>query len=158
MPCRLRDRVAAAVLLSIFPLAQVSSLSAQATGVTSNPRPPGVTPIRAAPRAATIDDLLAIKAVSDVAISPDGRWIAYVVTTRDAESNLNKSDVWLVGADGAPVPVGGFAVGTAGTAAFTTAATSTAEGVVVALTLEPRPGATTPTLPLVAAGTARPAS
>jgi dipeptidyl aminopeptidase/acylaminoacyl peptidase len=101
MPCRLRDRVAAAVLLSIFPLAQVSSLSAQATGVTSNPRPPGVTPIRAAPRAATIDDLLAIKAVSDVAISPDGRWIAYVVTTRDAESNLNKSDIWLVGADDA---------------------------------------------------------
>ena len=101
MPCRLRDRVAAAVLLSILPLAQMSSLSAQATSVPSNTRPPGITPSRAAPRAATIDDLLAIKAVSDVAISPDGRWVAYVVTTRDAESNLNKSDVWLVSADSA---------------------------------------------------------
>ena len=102
---RLRNRAAAALALSTFALGLVPIARAQDTGVTGNPRPPGLSPPNTSPprsslRAATIDDLLAIKAVSDVAISPDGRWIAYVVTTRDRENNLNKADVWLVSAEG----------------------------------------------------------
>jgi hypothetical protein len=63
-------------------------------------------------------------------------------------------EAWLIVGKSAPQPVGGFAVGSTGTATFSTTG-STAAGVVVALTLEPGPGATTPTLPVVAAGPAR---
>lgn len=49
---------------------------------------------------ATIDQILALRAVSDVAMSPDGRWIVYTVTTRDLAANLNRSAVWLVASDG----------------------------------------------------------
>ena len=48
----------------------------------------------------TVDDLLAFHAVTDPAISPDGRRIAYVVTTRDREANVNRSAIWLVAATG----------------------------------------------------------
>jgi dipeptidyl aminopeptidase/acylaminoacyl peptidase len=49
-----------------------------------------------APKPWTVDDVLAVKGVGDVAISPDGRRIAYVVTERDVESNVTNSDIWLV--------------------------------------------------------------
>ena len=49
---------------------------------------------------ATIDQVLALRAVSEVTISPDGRWIAYVVTSRDRDANLNRSTVWAVATDG----------------------------------------------------------
>jgi len=88
-------------------------------------------------------------------VGSDGR-VAVVMRDLEPTAGTQVYEVWLVGADGAPLPIGGFAVGTAGTAAFTTTATGTAEGVVVALTLEPGPGATTPTMPLIAAGTAKP--
>ena len=38
-------------------------------------------------RPLTIDDLLALKQVSDPRISPDGQWIAYVVEHVDAEKD-----------------------------------------------------------------------
>ena len=49
---------------------------------------------------ATVDQVLALRAVSDVAMSPDGQWVAYTVTTRNRDSNLNRSAVWLVASDG----------------------------------------------------------
>ena len=49
---------------------------------------------------ATVDQVLSLRAVSDVAMSPDGQWVAYTVTTRNRESNLNRSAVWLVSSDG----------------------------------------------------------
>jgi dipeptidyl aminopeptidase/acylaminoacyl peptidase len=54
----------------------------------------------AEPRRWTVDDVMALKAVSDVAISPDGRRVAYVVTVRDRESNVANSDIWVVATDG----------------------------------------------------------
>lgn len=100
MHCPLRNRLAVALLLSMLPLTPAAIARAQARNAVTSPRPPGTAPPAPSARAATVDDLLAIKAVSDVTISPDGRWVAYVVTTRDRESNLNQSDVWLVSADG----------------------------------------------------------
>jgi hypothetical protein len=90
-------------------------------------------------------------------VGSDGR-VAVVMRDLEPTAGAQVYEVWLVGADGAPLPIGSFAVGSAGTAAFTTTATGTAAGVVVALTLEPGPGAKTPTLPLIAAGTARPST
>jgi hypothetical protein len=34
-------------------------------------------------RAMTFDDIQALKQVSDAQVSPDGRWVAYVVTSTD---------------------------------------------------------------------------
>jgi dipeptidyl aminopeptidase/acylaminoacyl peptidase len=51
-------------------------------------------------RAMTFEDVLAIKSVSDAQVSPDGKWIAYVVTSVDMKENANDADVWLVSTAG----------------------------------------------------------
>ena len=63
-------------------------------------------------------------------------------------------EAWVIGSDGAPVPLGGFQVGQTGTAFFQGNGLPTEPGIVLALTLEPGPGATTPTSPIVSLGTA----
>ena len=54
----------------------------------------------AQPRHMSFDDVLAMKAVGDAQVSPDGRWVAYTVTRADLELNASDSDVWLVAATG----------------------------------------------------------
>ena len=44
----------------------------------------------------TVDDLLAVKAVSDPQVSPDGKWVVYVVSELDREAGKTNSDLWLV--------------------------------------------------------------
>jgi dipeptidyl aminopeptidase/acylaminoacyl peptidase len=51
-------------------------------------------------RAMTFEDVLAIKSVSDAQVSPDGKWIAYVVTSVDMKENANDADLWLVSTAG----------------------------------------------------------
>ncbi len=51
-------------------------------------------------RAMTFEDVLALKSVSDAQVSPDGKWVAYVVTSVDMKENANDADVWLVSASG----------------------------------------------------------
>jgi anti-sigma-K factor RskA len=60
---------------------------------------------------------------------------------------------WVIVPGGTPAPTGSFQVGDAGTGAIAAAA-PVAPGAVVAITLEPGPGATTPTLPILASGKA----
>lgn len=52
-------------------------------------------------RAMTFEDVLNLKSVSDAQVSPDGKWIAYVVTSVDMKENANDADVWLVATSGA---------------------------------------------------------
>jgi anti-sigma-K factor RskA len=63
-------------------------------------------------------------------------------------------EAWVIAADGAPVPLGSFQVGGNGTAFFEGVGLPSAEGIELALTLEPGPGATTPTMPIISAGVA----
>src|SRR5262245_9599241 len=65
----------------LIPLAFVAALSA------------GARPI-------TFEDLLALHRVADPQPSPDGRWIAYVVTDVSHAENRSNSDLWLVPTDG----------------------------------------------------------
>jgi dipeptidyl aminopeptidase/acylaminoacyl peptidase len=44
----------------------------------------------------TVEDVLALRAVNDAQISPDGQWIAYTVTRADMEQNASDADIWLV--------------------------------------------------------------
>ncbi|HEV2289988.1 MAG TPA: S9 family peptidase [Candidatus Acidoferrales bacterium] len=46
------------------------------------------------------DDMIAMHRVSDPQISPDGKWVAYVVSTPDVEANHSVSDLWIVPATG----------------------------------------------------------
>ena len=47
-------------------------------------------------RPLTIDDLLAIKSVSDPQISPDGESVVYVVSELDRATDKTESNLWLV--------------------------------------------------------------
>jgi len=57
----------------------------------------------AASRLLTIDDLLALKIVSDPRISPEGDWIAYTVEYNDEEEDSQKSLIFMVSRDGESV-------------------------------------------------------
>ena len=59
-----------------------------------------VSPVMAAGRPMTIDDLLAVKSVSDPQISPDGKSVVYVVSEIDRATDKTNSDLWLVPAAG----------------------------------------------------------
>ena len=61
--------------------------------------------LRAESRPMTIDDLLTFKRCADPQISPDGRWLVYVVTTiTDVGSNKSQSNLWLAATDGSLPP------------------------------------------------------
>lgn len=88
------------------------------------------------------------------AVAADGS-VALVMRDLAPTSGTQIYEAWLIGSDNVPVAIGGFAVGGSGSASFITAHAGFGQGVVVALTLEPKEGATTPTLPIIAAGAAK---
>jgi len=55
---------------------------------------------RAPRRNLTVDDYFRIKDVEDVQISPDGKWVAYVVTTHDAKEDKDKKRIWMTSTSG----------------------------------------------------------
>lgn len=69
----------------------------------------------------------------------------------------NVYTAWLIQGDDPPLPLGSFTVGTSGTAAFSAPGPRPLSGAALALTLEPAPGATTPTMPIISKGVATPA-
>lgn len=69
-------------------------------------------------------------------------------------SGTSVYEAWVIGGDGIPIPLGSFAVGATGTASFAANGLPTAPRIVLALTKEPGPGATTPTLPIISKGAA----
>ena len=48
-----------------------------------------------------VNDLFLIKRLSSPALSPDGRWIAYTLTTTNRKANSYEADLWMVSLDGA---------------------------------------------------------
>lgn len=52
-----------------------------------------------AQRPMTAEDVLALRQVGDAQLSPDGKWVAYVVTAADLTQNAANTDLWLVAAD-----------------------------------------------------------
>lgn len=51
-------------------------------------------------RSMTVEDLTRIHEINEVAISPDGRWIAYVLKTPDRMSKSYKTNLYLITPDG----------------------------------------------------------
>jgi len=57
-----------------------------------------------AKRAVTAEDYLSFKFIGDPHISPDGKFVAYVLTSIDQKKNRRESSVWLIPADGSAGP------------------------------------------------------
>src|SRR5881392_410663 len=51
-------------------------------------------------RPLALSDVAKQRGVADPQVSPDGRWIAYTVSTIDAEKDKRDTDVWMIGWDG----------------------------------------------------------
>src|SRR5690242_21125437 len=73
----------ALIALSILALSQVQAAD------TPTPRRP-LTP----------DDFYNLQDVSDPQVSPDGKWVAYVVRSNDREADESRSAIWMVSWDG----------------------------------------------------------
>ncbi len=50
-----------------------------------------------------LEDMFRIKRVSDPQLSPDGKWVAYVVTVVDKAANRTNSDIWLIPSSGGEI-------------------------------------------------------
>ncbi len=85
------------------------------------------------------------------AVAADGR-VALVMRDLAPTTGTEVYEAWVIAGDGAPVPIGGFTVGSTGTGVFTAGGAPAAAGVTLALTREPGPGATTPTAPILSLG------
>ena len=59
--------------------------------------------VPAAAKGLTIDDMLAMQRVSDPAVSPDGKWVAFSLRDTDFDANKGRYDVWLAAIDGSRV-------------------------------------------------------
>ena len=51
----------------------------------------------------TIDDMLAFQRVSEPVVSPDARWVTFVVRDTDFDGNRGRTDLWLASSDGQTV-------------------------------------------------------
>lgn len=51
-------------------------------------------------RPVTVDDILALKDVSSVTLSPDGKWAAYEVSRKDMKKDKVISRIWMASTDG----------------------------------------------------------
>ncbi|MBM3789821.1 MAG: hypothetical protein FJW35_05660 [Acidobacteria bacterium] len=55
-------------------------------------------------RALVVEDYCRIQTVDNPQISPDGRWVAFRVSTRMEQDNSTRAETYLVPADGSAVP------------------------------------------------------
>src|SRR3989454_6105421 len=66
-------------------------------------QPPGKPAVQtAAKRGITFDDLISLHRISEVQVSPDGKWAAYRVATPDLQANRSASNLWIVSTGGGP--------------------------------------------------------
>src|SRR6478672_106739 len=52
-------------------------------------------------RVIKIEDMHAFHDVRDLQISPDGKWVAYTVSTVDTTADKSDTDIWMASWDGA---------------------------------------------------------
>ena len=55
-------------------------------------------------RGITAEDYFAFEFLSDPRLSPDGRWVAYVLTTVDQKQNRRQSNIWVAATDASQPP------------------------------------------------------
>ena len=89
-------------------------------------------------------------------VSSGGTGVSLVMRDLAPTTGAEVYEAWIIAGDSAPVPIGSFQVSAGGFATFSTSATAPGDlpSLTIALTREPGPGAKTPTLPIVALGSA----
>lgn len=92
---------------------------------------------------------------SGLAAVDAGGGVAIAMRDLAPTSGSSVYEAWVIGSDGVPKALGGFTVDSSRTAYFSGTGLPTAEGIVLALTLEAGPGATTPTMPIISKGVAK---
>ncbi|MHC4148206.1 MAG: S9 family peptidase [Planctomycetota bacterium] len=75
----------ACMLFFVLLFATVSTFAAASTGQT---------------HPFSVHDMLAMDRISDPQVSPDGKWIVFVLRKTDLEANRGRTDLWLIGVDG----------------------------------------------------------
>ena len=88
------------VLAAVFVLPGLSSAqnSASAGGTAPAGQQPAATgspTTSSAKRPMTFEDMMAMKRLGDTAVSPDGKWLAYSVTTVDLAKNTKTAELWM---------------------------------------------------------------
>jgi dipeptidyl aminopeptidase/acylaminoacyl peptidase len=68
---------------------------AQATQTTAQPSAQTAAPTANAKRPMTFEDMMKMKRLGETAVSPDGKWLAYSVTSVDLEQNTKTPELWL---------------------------------------------------------------
>ena len=63
-----------------------------------------VGPVTAQPRPVTPADYASVATVNEVAVSPDGKLVAYTLATWDTKADNRRSDLWVVPTDGKGTP------------------------------------------------------
>src|SRR5262249_19114969 len=78
-------------LAALAPLLLLMGLALQSSAAPPSPhaKPSELKPF-------TADDLVRLKRVTDPQISPDGRYVAFVLRETDMEANRGRTDVWLL--------------------------------------------------------------
>jgi len=62
-------------------------------GLALNAQTPAKHPI-------TFDDMIKLRRISAPQVSPDGKWVAFAVSTPDMEANRNASNIWMISTAG----------------------------------------------------------
>src|SRR5262245_24548713 len=55
-------------------------------------------------KAITPDDYFTLKTVTELAVSPDGKQVAYALATWDTKADNRRTDLWVVSTDGKGKP------------------------------------------------------
>ena len=77
-------------------LVLISAFTSSALAQTTTPAP--ATP--STPHAMALDDLFRLQDVGDPEVSPDGKWVAYTLSTIDTTADKRLTDIWMVNWDG----------------------------------------------------------
>ena len=87
-------------LAVLFAVATAPFASTRAQSAAPGSASSAAAPARAGKRPLRPSDYYQLKRVSDPQVSPEGDWVAYVVTSADSAKDKSDSDVWMVRWDG----------------------------------------------------------
>jgi dipeptidyl aminopeptidase/acylaminoacyl peptidase len=82
----MRSLMSSLIAISCSVVFIISSASAQPAAAAKRPLAPG--------------DVYRLRTISGLQVSPDGNWIAYVLTSVDSVKDKRNSDIWMVSRDG----------------------------------------------------------
>ena len=85
-----------------FSSAQNTALAGGSSPAGSQTAPAERATSLAAKRPMTFEDMMQMKRLGDTAVSPDGKWLAYAVTTVDLVQNTKTMELWVQAIAGAP--------------------------------------------------------